>query len=87
MWSRSKKSTTTSVSSSKPVVNEENIVKMFDSLADEDDPELITTGISTICENLKIDPSSDVRILVLLWKLGAKSKPGSITKSKILIIL
>eukprot|EP00536_Pseudo-nitzschia_multiseries_P008340 jgi/Psemu1/287723/fgenesh1_pg.210_\ len=39
-------------------------------------------GIVKMCEQLDIDPESDVRILVLLWKLGSKEKPGQITKEE-----
>ncbi len=57
----------------------------FDSLADLDDPELISMeGISKLCDQLNIDPNTDVRVLVLMWKLGAISKPGSITRSEFL---
>eukprot|EP01035_Chromulina_nebulosa_P021090 gene21090-27331_t len=40
------------------------------------------SGICQIAEKLSIDPSNDVRILVLVWKLNAKTKPGSITKDE-----
>lgn len=52
-------------------------------MADEDDPECMSMeGISTLSETLNMDPSSDVRVLVLMWKLGAVSKPGCISKSE-----
>lgn len=58
---------------------------LFNSFADDDDPEIISMeGISKLGEQLEMDPSSDVRLLVLLWKLGALSKPGSITKTEFL---
>lgn len=63
-------------------VDEEAIQSLFTSLAEEDDPDVISSGISTIAAELNLDPSSDVRILSLMWKLGAKSKPGSITKEE-----
>ena len=57
----------------------------FDSLADPDDPEIISMeGISKLCDQLNIDPNTDVRVLVLMWKLGANSKPGSITRPEFL---
>ena len=60
-----------------------NITIVFNSLADEDDPEIISMeGIAKIAEELKIDASSDVRILVLLWKLGSKAKPGEISRNE-----
>jgi hypothetical protein len=55
---------------------------LFASLAEEDDPDIISSGISTIATELNLDPSSDVRILSLMWKLGAKSKPGAITNEE-----
>jgi len=56
---------------------------LYESLMDPDDPELLSMeGISKLCESLDLDPSSDVRVLVLLWKLGATSKPGNITRTE-----
>lgn len=39
-------------------------------------------GVCKLCEDIKIDPESDVRILVLLWKLGANARPGEISKEE-----
>jgi DCN1-like protein 1/2 len=39
-------------------------------------------GISKIAEELSIDPYEDIRILVLLYKLGSKAKPGQITREE-----
>ena len=39
-------------------------------------------GISTLCEQLELDPLEDIRILVLLWKLGANDKPAQISKEE-----
>ncbi len=56
---------------------------LYESLMDPDDPDLLSMeGISKLCESLDLDPSSDVRVLVLLWKLGATSKPGNITRTE-----
>lgn len=41
-----------------------------------------TTGISKLCEQLSLDPYEDVRVLVLLYKLGANSKPSQITREE-----
>lgn len=58
---------------------------LFNKYCDSDDPEIISMdGISTISEELGIDPTSDVRVLVLFWRLGALSKPGSISKTEFL---
>lgn len=40
------------------------------------------TGISKLCDDLGIDPLEDIRILVLLWKLGANEKPAQISKEE-----
>jgi len=37
-------------------------------------------GISKFSEDLGIDPLEDIRILVLLWKMGANDKPAQINK-------
>lgn len=57
--------------------------RLFTSLADPDDPDMLyMDGISTLCEQLGMDPGTDVRVLVMLWKLGASSKPGCITRAE-----
>lgn len=59
--------------------------ELFESLADPDDPELVSMeGIGKLCESLGLDPAADVRVLVLVWKLGGVTKPGSITKTEFL---
>jgi len=35
-------------------------------------------------QKLGIDATEDVRILVLLWKMGCKEKPGTITREEFL---
>mmetsp|Transcript_11205 Transcript_11205/g.24898 ORF Transcript_11205/g.24898 Transcript_11205/m.24898 type:complete len:217 (+) Transcript_11205:160-810(+) len=57
---------------------------LFDTFVDDpDDPDVLSMeGIGSLCEKLDIDPASDVRVLVLLWKLGATSKPGHIKKTE-----
>jgi hypothetical protein len=63
------------------VFNEAVVEALFDKLADEDDPDLMSMeGIGTLCEEMGIDPSSDVRCLVMVWKLGSAAKPGAVTK-------
>ena len=39
-------------------------------------------GISKLCEQLNIDPLEDIRVLVLLWKMGANEKPAQISKQE-----
>ena len=56
---------------------------MFADIADEDDPYVASMeGISKLCDDLGIDPVEDIRILVLLWKLGAAEKPAQISKDE-----
>ena len=57
-----------------PVLDELAIEQTYTLYADEEDPDVITMdGISKLSGDLGLDPSSDVRVLVLLWRLG-KSK-------------
>jgi len=60
------------------------IDSMFDEIADEDDKSVATMeGICQLCEkHLEIDPMEDVRILVLVWKLGARNKPGQVAREE-----
>ena len=88
MWnssgSRSKKrggSSSQKYSSSS--IDEEAAAALFAEIADEEDPTVAgMEGISTLCEKLDIDPLEDIRILVLLWKLGSKEKPAQISKEE-----
>lgn len=46
-------------------VNEAAISSLFDTFSDPDDSDAMNMeGISRLCEELGIDPSSDVRVLV-----------------------
>jgi len=64
-------------------VDEDAIVLMFDNIADEDDPYVAgMEGISMLCDDLGIDALEDIRVLVLLWKLGANEKPAQISKEE-----
>eukprot|EP00560_Eucampia_antarctica_P005583 CAMPEP_0197832316 /NCGR_PEP_ID=MMETSP1437-20131217/14246_1 /TAXON_ID=49252 ORGANISM="Eucampia antarctica, Strain CCMP1452" /NCGR_SAMPLE_ID=MMETSP1437 /ASSEMBLY_ACC=CAM_ASM_001096 /LENGTH=265 /DNA_ID=CAMNT_0043435635 /DNA_START=31 /DNA_END=828 /DNA_ORIENTATION=+ len=94
MWGSSSSSSnskrgkgTSRSSSSRPSsngVNEAIVLKLFNDLADNDDPTIISMeGISNFCDQLNIDVCSDIRIMVLLWKLGAgKEKPQQISKTE-----
>ena len=42
----------------------------------------IIAGICQLCEQLDLDPLEDVRVLVLLWKLGANKKPAEIQREE-----
>ena len=39
-------------------------------------------GICKLCEQLQLDPLEDVRVLVLLHKLGANKKPAEISREE-----
>jgi len=66
-----------------PTVDSNAISKMFDEMAEEDDPDVATMeGICTLAEKLDIDPTEDIRILVLLHKLGANEKPAQISRDE-----
>lgn len=55
----------------------------YTTLCDPEEPEIISLeGIGSLCESLGIDAASDVRALVLVWKLGAITKPGQITHNE-----
>jgi len=63
-----------------PKVNSKEIEKLFKTYADEESPDVMDMeGISRLSEALGIDPTADVRILVLMWRLGAVSKPGQVS--------
>ena len=85
MWGSSSSSSkkTKRKSSSKMPFDEKATEKLFAELADEEDPTVIEMdGIATLCEKLDIDPETDIRILVLLWKLGSNEKPAQISKEE-----
>ena len=59
--------------------------KLFHEYCDEADQELMSSeSISKFFASplLSITSESDIRALVLLWRFGAKSKPGCITKAE-----
>jgi hypothetical protein len=59
------------------------IETLYNELKDEYDTDVISMeGIGKLCEKIDIDPSSDVRSLVLVWKMGANTKPGQISKQE-----
>jgi DCN1-like protein 1/2 len=87
MWNSSGSSKKTKRKSSQSAgsgsVDEAAVEKLFAELADEDDPNSAgMDGICKLCEHLDLDPLEDIRILVLLWKLGCKEKPAQITKEE-----
>ncbi len=89
MWnssSSSKKSKRKSAASSlSGGINETAAENIFADIADEDNPTVAgMDGIVKMCEQLNLDPLEDIRVLVLLWKMGSKAKPGEITKEEFL---
>lgn len=86
MWSSSsssKKSKRKSSSGRSSSNTETATEKLFAELADKEDPTVIELdGIAQLCEKLDLDPESDIRVLVLLWKLGSKEKPAQISKEE-----
>lgn len=92
MWNSSssskkskRKSQGTSSSSSLSVINDTAAEKIFLEIADEDDPTVAgMEGIVKLCEQVDLDPLEDIRVLVLLWKMGSKEKPGQISKEEFL---
>jgi hypothetical protein len=45
-------------------------------------PPFSRPGICKLCKHLDLDPLEDVRVLVLLWKMGANKKPQEIQKDE-----
>ena len=63
------------MSSTGSALDEEAIDALFNSLADEDDTESMNMdGIASLSEMLDMDPTTDVRLLVLLWKMAGISR-------------
>jgi hypothetical protein len=80
MWNSRRNRTTTPAST----IDEAAAEKIFADIADDDDPTVAgMEGICTLCEEqLDIDALEDIRVLVLLWKLGSKEKPAQISKDE-----
>jgi len=80
---RNRSSSARGQSSRASTVNEAAVLKMFSAYADDEEPNVATMeGICKLAEDIDIDPMEDRRILVLLWKLGAKEKPAQISKQE-----
>ena len=86
MWNssgRSNKRSSGHQSHHRSRIDEGAAEKLFQEFADEDDPTVAgMEGISKLCDQLDLDPLEDIRILVLLWKLGSKEKPAQISKDE-----
>jgi hypothetical protein len=65
------------------MINESAAEKIFQEIAEEDDPGAAgMEGICKLCEQLDLNAEEDIRVLVLLWKLGCKEKPAQISKEE-----
>jgi hypothetical protein len=68
---------------SSPRINEAEAEKIFQEMVEEDDPSAAgMEGICKLCEQLDLDAEEDIRVLVLLWKLGSKEKPAQISREE-----
>ena len=68
--------------STAPKSNETVLNSLFDSFADKENNDIIgREGIESILSKIKLDPE-DVKVLVLFFKLGASTIPGSITRAE-----
>jgi hypothetical protein len=71
-----------STTKSPKVADGSTVDGLYSLLCDSDDPELIAMeGIGKLCELIGID-SQESPALMLLWRLGAVSKAGHITKDE-----
>lgn len=69
--------------SSSSGISEAKAGRMFADFCEEDNPGAASMeGICKLCEQLDLDPLEDVRVLVLLWKLGANKKPAEIQREE-----
>uniref|UniRef100_A0A7S2SVP2 Defective in cullin neddylation protein n=1 Tax=Rhizochromulina marina TaxID=1034831 RepID=A0A7S2SVP2_9STRA len=56
---------------------------LFQRLADQEDPSVIgLEGIGVLCEELGLDATTDIRAMVLCFKLGSKARPGEISREE-----
>jgi len=79
----SKDASTSKAAKSSKISAEDVAAGIFAKYVDEEDPEMMyMDGIGGFCDALSIDATVDVRALVLMWRLGAGSKPGCITKEE-----
>lgn len=66
-----------------PTIDETAAAKMFQEIAEDSDPSVAgMEGICDLCEKLDLNAEEDIRVLVLLWKLGSKEKPAQISKQE-----
>lgn len=65
----------------KKTVDQDKLKELFAQFADPEDPDVAYfDGIAKLFEMLGLDAASDIRTLVMLWKLGIPvTKPGQIS--------
>ncbi len=79
----SRKATSAPPATKKKVVDPTKLEELFAQFADEEDPDVAYfEGIAKFCEMIGLDATSDIRTLVLLWKMEIPVvKPGQMTKT------
>jgi len=87
MWNsgsgKRSKGRNSSSSKAPSTIDETAAAKMFQEIAEESDPSIAgMEGICNLCEKLDLNAEEDIRVLVLLWKLGSKEKPAQISKDE-----
>lgn len=66
-----------------PSVDQAAIDAVFTGFADAEDPDWMNMeGIANLCTELTLDPETDVRVLVLCWKLQSEERPGEISRAE-----
>eukprot|EP00742_Colponemidia_sp_Colp-10_P002929 GILJ01003126.1.p1 GENE.GILJ01003126.1~~GILJ01003126.1.p1 ORF type:complete len:239 (+),score=19.82 GILJ01003126.1:59-775(+) len=70
-------------STAEPNAREKKAQQFFDQYKDEQADEIYPVGLVQMCNDLEIDPASDVAILVFAWKCGAK-RSGIFEKAEFL---
>jgi len=64
-------------------IDEAAAAALFAKYADPDDDEWMSMeGIAELVAELGLNPESDVRVLVLCWKLRANERPGQVAKAE-----
>ncbi|GMH60796.1 hypothetical protein TrRE_jg2709 [Triparma retinervis] len=82
MWGSGKKKAK-SGNGGKSTFDQASCTNLFNKYTTEDDPFAISMeGIADLCDDLDLDPTVDIRVLVLFFKLGANAKPGEISQAE-----
>lgn len=85
MWTSSSSSKKSKKKKPPSLLSETATEKLFIELCDEEDPSVIgLEGVASLCEKIDLDCETDIRVLVMLYKLGSREKPGQITKEEFL---